>query len=174
MASMQLSKCDGCGSKLGELHAPTCARAICWHCRKHYKECPWNKVASQRQFPWAGELEFVFADWNRHYLGLDLDEYDFWPEYEGGKLVRLTANRVGPGAWNVIETSAQARDLRDLTFPFPHLSLQTCDDCVEALLRSLLLPRLRILQLGETGRGWDANLSDGDALCDGKDTVALV
>jgi hypothetical protein len=119
-------------------------------------------------------LEVVFADYNRHYAGLALDEYDFLPTYEGGKLFGLRVNRVGPGPWHVIETSAQARDLRDLAIAMPHLSLQDCDDAVEALLHSPLLSRLQILQLGDTGRGWDMSIDEEGPMCEGEDTDALV
>jgi hypothetical protein len=174
MSLIRSTKCEGCGAALGELHAPTCPRATCWHCGQEYAGCPWKQSGLQRQFPSAGDLEDVFANQNRHYVGLDLDEFDFMPTYEGGKLVGLRSNRVGPGPWRVIETSAQARDLRDLTLAMPHLSMENCDDCVEALLHSPLLSRLQILQLGETDRGWDANLDDEGALCDGEDMEALV
>jgi len=119
-------------------------------------------------------LESVFGGNNRYHVGLDLEEYDFWPHYENGKLVALAANRVGPGAWHRIESSEQARDLVDLTFQMPHLTEQTGDDCVEALLKSPLLPQLQVFQIGDTGREWNSRLEWSDALCEGNDAEALV
>src|SRR5262245_42092274 len=166
------TRCDGCGAGLGEPHSPSCPRAVCWRSGEGYQACGRGRQSDKR-FPWTGDLEAAFAFQNRYYLGWDLDDYDYWPTYQEGKLVALQVNRVGPGPWRVIETSPQALDLTELSFPLPHLSMQTCDDCVEALVDSPLLARLRVLQLGHTGRDWDAPL-DGDSLCDAEDTRALV
>jgi hypothetical protein len=175
MASViEETRCCGCGATLGERHSPDCPEAICWHCARHPRECDLSEAWRPEPYPWAGNLEWVFAAHNRHYHGMDLDEQDYWPFYEGGKLVGLRANRVGPGAWHVIETSKQARDLIDLTFAMPHLSLQTVEDCIHALLRSPLLPHLHVLQLGDTWRGWGATMDDDGASCEGEDTDALV
>src|SRR5690349_14181027 len=118
-------KCYGCGAGLGQPHAPDCPAATCWHCGEPWRQCKRNALREEGPPPWAGDLESVFAGQNRYYIGLDLDEFDYLPTYEGGKLVALRANRVGPGPWHVIETSGQARSLVDLTFPMPHLSMQT-------------------------------------------------
>jgi hypothetical protein len=174
MSSLDKSKCDGCGVGIGECHAPGCERAFCWHCGDLLRSCGWSQRLGGERFPWAGDLDGVFASHNRHYCGRDLDEWDFWPTYEGDKLVGLRANTVGPGPWHVIETSPQARDLAALTFPLPHLSLQTGDDCVEALLASPLLPRLRALEFGDAQGGWGRWLGGEDCLSEGKNTAALV
>ena len=173
-------KCRGCGASLGDRHSPDCQDAYCWRSRElcvaceHCKRCRQDGWPKDSPFPYTGELEPVFYFQNRHYIGDDLDEYDYEPEFTDGRLTRLRANRVGPGAWHHIETSAQVRDLIDLTLHLPHLTLQTADDCVRALLDSPLTPRLRVLQLGHTARSSEAAGVDEDFPCEGQDTGALV
>lgn len=149
------SECGGCGARVGQRHATDCKAATCWHCRKRRKRCNWSPPDGDA-FPFTGDLEPVFALANEHHSGLDIDDFDFWPTYnQAGQMVRLRANRGGPGAWHDIEASKQARDLTDLTFALPHLGEQFMEDCAEALLKSRLLPQLEVLQLGNGGREWD-------------------
>jgi hypothetical protein len=165
-------RCRGCAAGIGERHAPDCPGAICWDCGKDRQTCECNRSWQDKRFLFAGALEHVFAFHNRHYVDLG---YDFLPAFKEGKLVGLEVNRVGPGAWSVIETSQQARDISDLTFRVPHLSLQTGDDCVHALLNSPLLPQLEVLELGDMERGWGAWMDDDHLFpCDVKDTASLV
>jgi hypothetical protein len=177
--SLSHEKCRGCGASLGERHSPDCRDAHCWRSRElcaacdHCKRCRREGWPEDSPFLYTGELEPVFSFENRHYIGFNLDEYDYEPTFTDGRLTRLLANRVGPGAWHHIETSRQARDLIDLTLHLPHLTLQTGDDCVRALLESPLTPRLRVLQLGDTARSSEAAGVDEDGPCEGEDTEAL-
>ncbi len=172
MSSELRAKCHGCGAGLGEKHSKECTQAICWHCGHPCIVCGCPRLGDY-PYPWTGDLECVFADENRRYVGMDFDEFQFWPHYKAGKLVGLRVNRVGPGPWRVIETSSQARGVTELTMPMPHLCMLTADDCVEALLDSPVLPRLQVLQLGETRLGWDGWLGDDEAPCEGERSDAL-
>jgi hypothetical protein len=176
--SVSYEKCGGCGASVGERHRPECPIACCWWWRERCAACRHCERSRQEgrvknsPFTYTGGLEAVFSGQNVHYIGLN--EYDFEPTYTDGRLTGLRANRVGPGAWHHIETSDQASDLIDLTLHRPHLTLQTGDDCVRALLESPLTPHLRVLQLGDTARSSEVALSDEDEPCEGEDTEALV
>jgi hypothetical protein len=177
MVSQKQQKCEGCDARLGEPHFATCKVALCWQTREHCnvcKHCDLQQQQGGQRYPFAGELETVLSLHNAHYFNMDLDEYDFFPRYQRGCLVGLSANRVGPGPWHVIETSSQARHLTDLSFPLPHLSLQTADDCVEALRESPLLPQLCSFQLGDTGRAWSEPMSGENALAECDNVKGLI
>src|SRR5437588_394188 len=134
MTTFELNECPGCGARLGEQHSRNCDTAICWHCGKLSESCEWAQTWFEGPFLYTGGLQSVFEEHNRFYL--EVCDYDYFPYYEQGKLVGLSANRVGPGPWRAIETSVEARDVIDLTTPAPELSMQSCDDCTAALLSS--------------------------------------
>jgi hypothetical protein len=145
-----------------------------WGCSKI---TPTGRCGELRQaHPWCGSLEGVFAHQNQRYCGLFLDEWDFAPTYEDGRLVELRANKLDPDTLRAIQQSPQANDLRDLTIALPHLSEQTPEAYVETLLGSPLRLRLEVLQVGNADRAFEAPLDPWDLseLADLRPLVRLV
>src|SRR5262249_44530082 len=74
-----------------------------------------------------------------------------------------------------IADSPQSRTLTDVTLALPHLSLQSVDEALGALLGWSLLPQIHTAQIGLTSRDWRYGApAESDAAIEGDAPSTLV
>src|SRR5262245_19354168 len=128
-------------------HAAECPEGRCQTCGAISAACECGQTSD-------GPLKDLFSNCNRHHVGADLDEPDFCPTYPHGQLSSLRANKVTRAALRQIARNAPR--LADISIPMPYLNSRSLDDVVATLLKWPARKKLRVLQLGETARRWNA------------------